>query len=525
MFFKKKLLQLCCLLLCYSCQVFSGPWFTPSEAWISSATLADKSDVTLLADYGFIKAPILTWPIAWDNIGPSLLSADSKSKLKKSPPYIQQAYFRILAKYRNATQRRLKPAVYLSGAHNVNPFRTFDYQPRNDFQGGMAFEKQGAHWAAKLAADYGNYNDVTRNVHFDDSYLYGFLGNWGIGFDKLNNWWGPGYSSSMILSANPPPLAKFTIQRMQALPFETKWLSWIGPWSLTTSLSMGGTEVPEPHPLIWLFNFSVRPVESLQFSLSRNSLFAGENRPLNWRMLGNLITSDDNCDVNIYGQEYCEKNTPGNELWEITADWNWYQTFHIPANIYLQTTFNDRIPSNSYLWVYDAWHSVFPKLNPPVPARTAFLAGASTWFPVKDQLLRLYAEFEYTHQYAYYFWGEFANNIYGGGYPYIYYSKLMGSPLGSDATSGTLGAILNESDGSSYSFMARYVGLNEYTFQQQLSYPFEHQDILWFSINRSFMMPRDLGKLSGQLAYLQSLAGSGLKTSPSAYIVWSKNFS
>ena len=504
--------------------VFSSPWLTPSESWTSSANLAVKSDVALLANYGLITAPILTWPMSWANIGPALLTTNSKRRLLSLPVYVQQAYTRVVARYQQSIQQKLLPAAYLSGGYNINPFRIFDYQPRSEFQGGASLEKQGAHWAAKLAVDYGQYNDVTGNVHLDDSYLYWFLGNWGFGFDKMNNWWSPGYSDSLILSANPPPLAKFTIQRMHAVPFQTKWLSWIGPWSFTTSLSMGGPEVPEPHPLIWLLNLSIRPLESVQFSFSKNAVFAGDKRHPTARMFGNLITSDDNCDPAIYGQEYCAKNTPGNELWEITADWDWYKTWHIPANLYLQTIFNDRIPSDSYLWVYDAWHSVFPTLNPPIPARTSFLAGASSWFAVHDQLMRIYAEFEYTYQYAYYFWGEFESDIYGGGYPYVYYDKIIGSALGSETKGITLGGILNQTNGNSLSAMARFLQLNEYDFTQSVTYPFSKQDVLWLSITRYLLLPQALGQLSGQLGYVKSLRGAGLQSSPSVYITWVKNF-
>ena len=524
MFFRKNFLIGISSLVLFSSPAFCGPWLAPSEPWISSANLATKSDITLLADYGFIKAPILTWPMSWKNIGPSLLRASAKKQLKNSPPFVQQTYFRILSQYRMAIQKTLKPAVYLSGGHDVNPFRTFEFQPRNDFQGGASIEKQGDHWAAKLAVDYGQYDDVTNNAHVDDSYLYGFLGNWALGVDKMNAWWGPGYSASEILSANPPPLAKITFQRMQALPFETKWLSWIGPWSLTTSLSRGGPEVPEPHPLIWLLNLSIRPWESLQLSMTRSSVFAGDQRPLNWRMTQNLLMADDNCDPSIYGEEYCQKNTPGNELWEVTADLNFYKILHIPANLYLQTAFNDKIPSNEYMNVYDAWHSVFPKLNPPIPARTAFLAGTSTWFAIKDQLMRLYAEFEYTHQYAYYFWGPREYDIFGGSYPYVYYGKIISSALGSEATGYTVGGILNENNGCSDSFMVRFLQLNQETMIEGATYPFSRQNVLWLSMSRSFPLPQDLGKLSGQIAYLQSIEGSGLKSSPSAFISWTKSF-
>ncbi|OGV25873.1 MAG: hypothetical protein A3F18_02860 [Legionellales bacterium RIFCSPHIGHO2_12_FULL_37_14] len=515
-------------LFCHSFSLYAGPWFVPSEAWESSATLSSKSDVALLAHYGLIKAPILTWPLAWTDIGPSLLSSTAKKRIKKAPFAVQLAYGRILSQYYTAIeQQKIKPSAYVSGGQHINPFRTIDYQPRANFQGGVALEGQNKHLAIKAAVDYGEYDDATLNAHVDDSYAYLLFGNWALGFDKLNNWWGPGYSSSMIYSSNPPPLAKFTFRRNQSLPFETKWLSWIGHWSITTSLSRGGPNVPEPYPLIWMLNLAARPLQSLQLSLSRNSLFAGEKRPVNWTMIGNLITADDNCDPSIYGQEYCARNTPGNEIWELTGDWDWYQTFKIPANLYLQTTFNDRIPSNSYMWVYNAWHAIFPKLNPPIPARTAFLAGASTWGSMYDQLLRLYFEFEYTHQYAYYFWGEREYDIYGGSYPYVYYGKLIGSTLGSDATGYTVGAILNETNGNTDSILIRYVKLNQVgTYNQILNwgYPFHKQDLLWLSFNRSVDLTKNLGRLSGQLGYIQSLNGSGLKTSPSFYLVWTKGF-
>lgn len=509
-------------LILSSTAVHCGPWLTPSEAWETSAGLASKSDVALLADYGFIKAPILTWPLAWADIGPSLLSDESQKKIKSSPQFVQLAYFRMVSQYQHAIGEKLKSAAYVSGGQHINPFRTFDYQPRADVQGGLALDDQRKWWAAKLSVDYGQYNDVTQHVHLDDSYAYLLLGNWAVGLDKQNNWWGPGYSSSMIFSSNPPPLAKFTFRRRESLPFESKWLSWIGPWSVTTSLSMGGPDEPIAHPLIWFINLSARPLESLQLSLSKNAIFAGDSRPLNWRMLQNLATSDDNCDPAIYGEDYCRANTPGNELWEVTADWNAHALLHIPTNLYLQTTFNDRIPSNSYMGVYDAWHSVFPSLNPPIPARTAFLAGSSTWFGVKDQLVRLYAEFEYTHQYAYYFWGEVENNIYGGAYPYQYYGKLLGSTIGSDSTGYTVGGILNETNGSNDSLMARYLQLNQNNANAELGFPW-HQDVLWLSVSRSVSLPVNLGRLSGQLGYLQSMNGVGFKSTPSFNLTWTKN--
>ena len=138
--------------------------------------------------------------------------------------------------------------------------------------------------------------------------------------------------------------------------------------------------------------------------------------------------------------------------------------------------------------------------------------------------MRLYIEFEYTHQNAYYFWGETETNIYGGGYPYTYYEKLIGSTLGSDATGYTFGGILNETDDSSDSFLIRYLQLNQINSNSELNH-FECQDVLWLSISRAFNLPRNIGKLSGQLGYLYSVEGTGLKSSPSFYLSWTKSLS
>src|SRR3990167_2733560 len=139
----------------FSTVLYAGPWLIAGEPWSTNASSATKSDIDLLVSYGLIQAPVLTLPIAWENIGPLLLSEKSKEKIKAAPTYLQLAYFRILSQYQLAITTDLKLAAFVSGGGNINPFRTFDYQPRSDFNGGVEAEKQGARWASKLAVSYG----------------------------------------------------------------------------------------------------------------------------------------------------------------------------------------------------------------------------------------------------------------------------------------------------------------------------------------------------------------------------------
>lgn len=507
---------------CCSFVTYSGPWLY-SGPWPSSANLTTKSDIDLLALYGFIQVPVLTWPIAWINIGPSLLSSRSKKRIQSAPSYVQQVYFRVIAQYKSAIQTSLKPSAYVSGGHNINPFRTFEFQPRSNIEGGLATEKQDKHVAIKLAVNSGQYKDLTNDIHLDNSYLYGFWGNWAIGFDKMQRWWGPTYSDNMILSNNAPPLPTFTIQRMRAESFQNKWLNWIGPWSFTTSFSVGDKELPNPRPLIWLTNLTFRPVDSLQFSLSRIAFFAGRTRPLTWPMLGNLLIFQDN---GQQGSIYFKgKNAePGKEHAEFTIAWLPQNIFPIPTTFYLHTIFRD------------AWE-ISPSIHHAImlPYRTSFMLGASSVFPAYSGYLRLYLESEYLIQYRWWLWNrnnkcgnDIIYNMYGSyQYPYYYGDKILGSPLGGEAKGVNLGGIYTQANGNGTTFLIRFLRLNGYSRHYKFGYPFARQNILWVSLGRNVILPKKLGQLSGQIGYLKSInliEATGLKSSPSAFLTWSKDF-
>lgn len=502
----------CFLCICLiSFNVFAGPWLLPGN-------LSVKSDIDLLADAGLIKAPVMTWPIAWVNIGPELLSPETKAKLPKEPEYVQQAYQRIVALYEQSYQPyKAQTAAYAAGSNRLNPFRTFQYEPYADFASGVSAAYQSKHAAGSINVSYYDapHKSYSNPVHLDNSYAYLLLGNWAIGFDQFNRWWGPGYSDSLILSTNAPPLPTFTIQRLRALAPTIKWLHWLGPWSLTSSLAVLGDPRPQPNTLAWNTDFSFRPTNGLQFDIARVSLLSGSNRPLNGKMLWNLLTLQGAgaCDP-PHSTSYCHNYAPGKEHFEITVRGNLYSRWKVPLNLFLQTIFNDNIPYSHY--------PVMSHL--PLPAKTAFLAGASTWKQIHIGLLRLYAEYEYTFENDYWFWGWRQDGIYEDeGYPYTYGGRILGSSLGNEAIGYTLGAILNEVSGNSDTFNLRYLELNADN-QTGYTYSFKRQNVIWASFGRTIVLLHHLGSLTPELGYLISLSNNALSSGFSATITWSKNF-
>ncbi|WP_227650150.1 hypothetical protein, partial [Klebsiella pneumoniae] len=85
-----------------------------------------------------------------------------------------------------------------------------------------------------------------------------------------------------------------------------------------------------------------------------------------------------------------------------------------------------------------------------LPWRTSFILGTNSAFPLFKGMLRVYVENEYLVENAYWLWNindkyheNFKiDNIYGySQYPYYYYNKIIGSPLGGEAKALNLGAI------------------------------------------------------------------------------------
>ena len=66
-------------------------------------------------------------------------------------------------------------------------------------------------------------------VRLDGSHATVQWGNWLLSANTLDRWWGPSHVSSLILSNNARPMPTVMVERATAQPFDTKWLSWLGP--------------------------------------------------------------------------------------------------------------------------------------------------------------------------------------------------------------------------------------------------------------------------------------------------------
>lgn len=334
---------------------------------------------------------------------------------------------------------------FLSGAAKPNDLRTFDETPREKGEVGV----QGG-WAA------GNYaGGVLRlsvaikpqdgmHYRFDDSYASWRFGNWWVTLGEQQRWWGPGWDGSLILSNNARPMPSISLDRASAAPFATKWLSWIGPWRLTTFLGRGEFHDPVfTHPMLWGLRVAFRPLRDLELGGSRTAQWC-RVRVCGLHAFGDVLLGKDNGGVNIQ-----TSSEPGNQ--EIGWDLRW-RLGAWPAAFYYQENGE----------TVDARNPLLPR-----PRQTTDLVGFEFWSPTKGAGgWRTFAEWAGTTC------GEFSfaasdrpyyncayNNslIYWG---YYYRNRVIGDSLQGDGRMLTVGGLYIDSHERIWEMRVRKARLN-----------------------------------------------------------------
>ncbi|MBU3542221.1 hypothetical protein ICE94_02910 [Polynucleobacter sp. MWH-Loch1C5] len=110
-----------------------------------------------------------------------------------------------------------------------------------------------------------------------------------------NNWWGPGWQSSLISSNNVPPWHGFGVQRSAVKPSESKWLSWMGPWNLEFFVAQAQDPIVvanQPDGFLFIGSrLTLKPAKYLEVGLSRGVQTSGTGRPGGWNNFMRAFTS------------------------------------------------------------------------------------------------------------------------------------------------------------------------------------------------------------------------------------------
>ena len=414
----------------------AGPWAPPGD-------LVLRHDVQRLADAGIIRSPVTTWPITW-----ATLDADLSSASVEAIAGLSDADRQALERLRERIQRNknltgIQPSAEVSARTDDFWLRTFEDTPREESEIRAGASWQGGRYAVRLQGSYVNNPDPDdQNWRMDGSYAAVLLGNQILSASAIDRWWGPSWDNTLIYSSVPRPIGAFTLERNVASPFESKWLSWIGPWNYSLVWGFLGHDRVVPNARILAFRLDFRPIQSLEIGLTRSAIWCGSGRPCDANAVWDIVIGKDNTGEG----DVTAGNDPSNQLAAIDARWL-SPIGDGPWAVYTQWVANDETNNMPSQWFGQVGVEWWGDLD------TRWISGSYT------------AHFEATSTLAEFWESEPAYNLaynhgtYRSGYRYD--GRSIGAAADGDSYVLSLGLTLVQDQQRSWNSLIRWSTINK----------------------------------------------------------------
>lgn len=247
------------------------PSLAPAAPWAEVGDRSLRNDIEILAARQLVNGPVTTWPIPAGFLAP----LREPSALADQPEYVRLAAKRVLARVDGP--RGLRPAAELRLSSEPNLIRDFGAAARDevDLRAGLDYDSDRFAAHLRVGALTGLDGDHYRPA-LDGSYATALLGNWQLYGGWIDKWYGPGHTTSLILSNNARPFAKVGITRNSPGAFDTRWLSWLGTWQIDFYVGLLEEDARiESNTGVGSLRFAFMPVTGLEIAITRFVQFCG----------------------------------------------------------------------------------------------------------------------------------------------------------------------------------------------------------------------------------------------------------
>jgi hypothetical protein len=243
-----------------------------------------REDVELLHDVGIINGPVLSWPLPWEQIAGEVTQASTASDIS---PFLQAAARRVAARMNQRRNEGLRPDVEikLQVTNGEALVRDFSDSARSKADASVRFENSFENTTLVYGIGYQNNQTYQgtkfgSKIVFDNVYVTQKVGNWLFYGGTIEQWWGPSGEQSLMMSNSARPYPKIGFKRIETDPFESKWLSWIGPWRFESSIGIQtGPRNDYQNPILLSQRLEVQPFRHFQLGLTRVNQLCGKTRP------------------------------------------------------------------------------------------------------------------------------------------------------------------------------------------------------------------------------------------------------
>lgn len=465
-----------------------------AQEWTRTGDSDLRRDVELLKVYGVISGPVNTWPLSWKQI----TSGISANETASYPTHVMRAIERTTAKSPNKEWRFSSDLRF---SNEPSLVRGFGDTARADADITLSAEHHSSKFSAKVAVNYQKdhpYNEVT----LDGSYLAANLGNWSLYGGAIDRWWGPGQDNTLMLSSNARPMASIGIRRNEPKAFQTKWLSWLGPWTWDMFVAHMGQDRHIPNALMAGMRFGFEPFNGFEVGLSRSMQLCGDNRLCNFNTWTRALIAFGDLDNTGTASE------PGNQLASIDFAYS-YQFGDKSLRLYISGTAEDQ--------------------NVIMPFQYARLLGATITGPIGSQgdTLTFNTEWSDSGNVLAWFFGErragvmYGHHLYQTGHRYN--GRSLGHSFDNDSKLISFTTAFTRAAGDSYRLSLRAATLNwDGTSKNIVSATRQNYKSVELSAANRF----DFGRLEAKMS-LQTKANTltqGFLPRFTTGIVWRKDF-
>lgn len=406
-----------------------------TSPWLNVGNAGLRGDVELLAAYGIIQGPVTTWPIPSRQL---LSGLADQAKLDAAPAAVQAAAQRVLATlshHDGNPNHALHPLLSLRTTNATSVVRPFGARARDeaDFRAGADYDK-GWFSARVLVGTQTHYNGSHRRFSPDGSYVGARWGNAQFYAGWLDQWYGPGDQTSLILSNNARPFPKIGIMRADTHPFDTPWLSWLGPWQANLFFGLlNGDRVDRDTGFVGL-RINFEPLPGFEVGLTRETEICGRHH---------------RCRVSDYFNPNNSSNNTNHVNDEAGIDFKYTRRFgRFTLSPYVQFMNEDN--------------------GPFTHAATSYLTGASLTAPIGTHGAYWRLTAEYADSVATENWFNFGKKLYGTAYnnsAYVdgfrYRHRTLGFSLDSDSRLLSLNWMLTDTAGRRWHVTYRHAEINK----------------------------------------------------------------
>jgi len=308
------------LLVCIPIGALAEPLVAPGDTRL-------RHDLELLNDSGVINVPLTAWPVSLGDVHNAIGAADVDDVSEASRAAYDRVREHLALEFETGTVRY---RFGLAASENPRVIRGFENTPREEGETSVGLSWIGNRFAVNLAATYASNPFDDDEFRPDGTYVGMALGNWMLTAGWQDRWWGPSRDGSLLLGTNARPTPGIMLQRIASAPFESRWLSWMGPWTLTTFMSLLDDERVVNDAYLFGVRGSFRPPGTgLEIGISRTAQWCGDDRPCDAETFIDLLLGNDNRGVNVDPED-----EPGNQLGGF--DVRWTLPRDIPAAVYIQ---------------------------------------------------------------------------------------------------------------------------------------------------------------------------------------------